>query len=354
MTWERGTAMYADLDMQPMQKFPSWVPDPARRYLAHTALGTPIRDLARAAGCHASTVLRQVRKIEAQREDALLDAGLRQLAAEGQGCKENRGRDAFLDAACNALRALSGEGTLVVFNEDLALPAIIGAGPAGVAEVVATLALDVAAVLLLRGWLEQGADGLVKRYRITPEGRRALPALVAARESRAAGGAGTLPSDEAGENAKPLRASALGPGAENPLSSLSRRRGSDGQPFLTADLVRAGERLHEDFSLSGLRARALLGRTDPQELDRLADTPGRDEAEVQEGAGMRLIAALRDLGPGLADIALRCCCLREGLEETERRMGWSARSGKVVLRIALQRLKLHYAATAAQQDVMIG
>ncbi|HAR51660.1 MAG TPA: helix-turn-helix domain containing protein, partial [Roseovarius nubinhibens] len=49
-----------------------------------------------------------------------------------------------------------------------------------------------------------------------------------------------------------------------------------------------------------------------------------------------------DLGPGLGDIALRCCCHLEGLESAERRMGWSARSGKIVLRIALQRLKRFY------------
>jgi hypothetical protein len=30
------------------------------------------------------------------------------------------------------------------------------------------------------------------------------------------------------------------------------------------------------------------------------------------------------------------------LEKTEQIMGWSARSGKIVLRIALQRLKLYY------------
>jgi hypothetical protein len=56
----------------------------------------------------------------------------------------------------------------------------------------------------------------------------------------------------------------------------------------------------------------------------------------------RLASALKDLGPGLADVALRACCYLEGLEATERSMGWSARSGKVVLKIALQRLALHY------------
>jgi hypothetical protein len=53
-------------------------------------------------------------------------------------------------------------------------------------------------------------------------------------------------------------------------------------------------------------------------------------------------AALRDLGPGLGDVALRCCCYLEGLETAEKELGWSARSGKIVLRIALQRLRRHY------------
>ena len=56
----------------------------------------------------------------------------------------------------------------------------------------------------------------------------------------------------------------------------------------------------------------------------------------------RLLSALNDLGPGLADICLHCCCFLEGLEVTEKNMGWSARSGKIVLRIALQRLVRHY------------
>ncbi|MFC3117855.1 DUF6456 domain-containing protein [Jhaorihella thermophila] len=52
-------------------------------------------------------------------------------------------------------------------------------------------------------------------------------------------------------------------------------------------------------------------------------------------------------------MALRCCCYLEGLEEAERRMGWSARSAKIVLRIALQRLKRHYDGES-DTDRMIG
>ena len=61
-----------------------------------------------------------------------------------------------------------------------------------------------------------------------------------------------------------------------------------------------------------------------------------------EAARARVAAALRDLGPGLGDVLLRCCCLLEGLENAEKQLGWSARSGKIVLRIALQRLKRYY------------
>ena len=56
-----------------------------------------------------------------------------------------------------------------------------------------------------------------------------------------------------------------------------------------------------------------------------------------------MFAALHDLGPGLGDVVLRTCCYLDGLEAAERRMGWAAGSGKVVLRIALERLKRHYA-----------
>ena len=71
------------------------------------------------------------------------------------------------------------------------------------------------------------------------------------------------------------------------------------------------------------------------------------------GARNRVTRALVDLGPGLSDVVLRCCCYLEGLETAEKRMGWSARSGKIVLRIALQRLRCHYDGLS-EPDRMIG
>ena len=51
---------------------------------------------------------------------------------------------------------------------------------------------------------------------------------------------------------------------------------------------------------------------------------------------------------------LRCCCYLEGLEAAEKKLGWSARSGKIVLRIALMRLKQHYDETTGPGGGLIG
>ena len=130
--------------------------------------------------------------------------------------------------------------------------------------------------------------------------------------------------------------------ADTPLAALARRQDRDGTRFLSPDLVRAGERLREDFEL------AQAGPRVAQNWDHFLShvDEGGAASDVQgygaEAARARLIGALRDLGPGLGDVVLRCCCYLEGLETAEKKMGWSARSGKIVLRIALYRLKRHY------------
>ena len=142
---------------------------------------------------------------------------------------------------------------------------------------------------------------------------------------------------------------------ESPLAMLARRRDRDGKPFLSAELVAAGERLREDFEL------AQMGPRVTQNWDRFLSGGARGTfagdgglAEGPKAARDRVTAALGDLGPGLGDVALRCCCFLEGMETTERRMGWSARSGKIVLRIALQRLRRHYDDTENGWSPMIG
>jgi hypothetical protein len=142
--------------------------------------------------------------------------------------------------------------------------------------------------------------------------------------------------------------------AESPVAALARRRDRDGVAFLSPDLMAAAERLREDFEL------AQLGPRVAQNWDRLVtgvidgEGQGDSAASGPPAARARVARALRELGPGLGDVALRCCCFLEGLETAEKRLGWSSRSGKIVLRIALQRLRRHYEATGGLSGVLIG
>ena len=64
-------------------RVPEWVPETALTYLAHVEAGRSIRSLAREAGCHASTILRMVRRYETRRDDPLVDLALKRLAKHG-------------------------------------------------------------------------------------------------------------------------------------------------------------------------------------------------------------------------------------------------------------------------------
>ena len=62
--------------------YPDWLPDDVRHYLVHTEDGRSIRAVARQAGLHASTVLRQVRRTETRRDDPVLDGAIARLARD--------------------------------------------------------------------------------------------------------------------------------------------------------------------------------------------------------------------------------------------------------------------------------
>ena len=346
---------------------PSWVPEPVRHYLAHTVSRTPIRALARLRDVHPSTILRQVRACEARRDDPLIDALLRKLSqsasrsistessamlhtsssrrAVGAGCV-SEGR--LNRESLHILRRLCEPGAVLAVARDMDSAVIVREDPQGGTLRTAVVESDIAEAMALQCWIScADPDARVARYHITGAGRTELRRLTAAEENKA-GGFGDTAGDtdwtrpEAANSGRFIA-------AETPLISLSRRRDKDGKVFLNRDLVRAGERLREDFVLS-------QPGPDAAEDWREALTTRRDGAihPTTQAARDRVIAALDDLGPGLQDAALRCCCLLEGLEVTEKRMGWSARSGKIVLRISLQRLMRHYAETQGQFAPKIG
>jgi len=349
---------------------PGWVPEAARHYLAHTEAGMPIRQLARVSGCHASTVLRQVRRTEARRDDPLVDAALRQLGRlhfpttspggrkEARAMNETAGRNEVqcqIDEATLArearrvLRRLAEPGAVLAVAEGMEKAVVVRDTPAGTSTRTAVLDATLAQVLALKDWVSCRKPGRIAKYVITGAGRSELARLLSEE----------APSPDTPEAAPPEQEAEPGGNrhrysADSPLIALARRREKGGARFLSDALVAAGERLREDFEL------AQMGAAVTQNWDRFLTSGtsggpvGAAPSRGPEAARARLAAALRELGPGLGDVALRCCCHLEGLESAEKRMGWSARSGKIVLRIALQRLKRHYDETLGPGGPLIG
>lgn len=373
------------LNSRPNAKLPGWVSEPFVRYLAHTEAGRSIRELARNEDCHPSTILRQIRRVEIRRDDPLVDEVLQCLGRvvvnpaplpDSSGNRRVAKGAVHMDVqtlpiaetpddlpsdaelareAPRVLRRLCENGAVLALAVDMDKAVVVRDAPGGASARTAVVDRAVARAMALNEWITCQSPGRIARYMITQTGRSALNRMMAEEESRrvsADPGFSEAPAAFLRDTATAGRKSRYAV-AESPLSALARRKDRDGTPFLSDDLVAAGERLREDFEL------AQVGSSTGQNWERLltggirSQRTGTVPQVGQNAAQDRVLRALQDLGPGLSDVALRCCCFLEGLETAERRLGWSARSGKIVLRIALQRLKRHYA-ELSQDDQMIG
>ena len=275
--------------------------------------------------------------------------------------------------ARRVLRRLAEPGAVLAGAPDMPKAAVLRAGPggaqAGAQMRTAVLDRNVAQAFALKDWIACRQPGRVATYEITTAGRAALRRMLQG-DADGGQGAGLAEAaqpfagqhrvwglrdviEEGADNPRRLRVNL----AENPVAVLGRRRDRDGKPFLEPDLIAAAERLRQDFEI------AQMGPRVAQNWERFL-TGGADRGGFGADAGGlgngpraardRVAAALRDLGPGLADMVLRCCCFLEGLETAEKRLGWSARSGKIVLRIALMRLRRHYDEVYGGAEPLIG
>lgn len=258
--------------------------------------------------------------------------------------------------AIRVLRRLCETGAVLAVAEGMDTAVVVRESSAGVTTKTCSVASRFVEAMALNDWIECPRPGRISRYKITHAGRSKLSTLVDdaglgddvqpfAEQHR---DMGERPLNEDGRRRR-VRYNM----AESPVSALARRKEKDGSSFLGANLVTAAERLREDFELAQMGPRVTQNwdsfmTPGTQGTPKGGDVAGRGPSAARE----RVAEALRYLGPGLGDVALRCCCYLEGLEAAEKRMGWSARSGKIVLRISLQRLALFYETQVG--DVLIG
>ena len=191
-------------------------------------------------------------------------------------------------------------------------------------------------------------------YRAVPPKDRVRPPLTA----RARRNTAWNTADRAFLPLPSSRASGATPSmAESPIGWLARRRGADGKPFLSRGEIAAAERLRIDFERSQLAPGVAQDwqrfLTSGVEGGKRCSAQERDIEGGAQAARERLSEALDALGPSLSDVALRVCCFLQGIEAVETSMQWSRRSGKVVLKIALQRLADFYDRTSVRDSAAI-
>jgi hypothetical protein len=122
--------------------------------------------------------------------------------------------------------------------------------------------------------------------------------------------------------------------AESPLTWLHAHGHLDGR------LYDAGERLRADYERAQLSP-GLTMRWDPVRIRGKGDS-GLNATERQIAARDRFNAAIAAAGKGLADVLWRVVCAGETLPFAEKALAWPARSGKLVLRLALDRVADFY------------
>ena len=172
---------------------PEWVPPDAYHYLSHVELGKPIRALARSAECHASTILRQIRRIETRRDDPLVDDALETLGRVSRN-KITPAKDqqqmhlttetmmpddaTFSREARRILRRLCETGAVLAIAADMEKAVVVRDGAGSCTTRTAVVDRPIAQAMALKGWIATKGTGRIIRYHITAAGRTALEQIL--------------------------------------------------------------------------------------------------------------------------------------------------------------------------------
>ena len=164
-------------NLTPLRMLPTWLPDAVRLYLDHTEDGLSLRALARRDSCHASTVMRTVRRYERRREDPLMDEALDALARSAawpvDPVKKEpdpmtaapRPQPGTVDdltlnrEGLRILRRLSEPGASLAIATDMEKAVVMRAFPDGRCARLAVVDRVVAQAFVLQDWISCGRRG---------------------------------------------------------------------------------------------------------------------------------------------------------------------------------------------------
>lgn len=122
---------------------------------------------------------------------------------------------------------------------------------------------------------------------------------------------------------------------ESPLTWLHARG------HLTDRECQAGERLRADWETAQLSP-SISMRWEPVTIRGTRHDRDLTPTERQIAAKARFDGAVHAAGKGLSDILWRVVCAGESLPVAERALEWPTRSGKLVLKLALDRVAEFY------------
>lgn len=129
--------------------------------------------------------------------------------------------------------------------------------------------------------------------------------------------------------------------AESPLAWLHSRRDAEGRPLIDNVSLEAGERLRRDITMAQLMPR-VTANWSPAAGHGAAGGQEMQATEAMIAARLRVTKALNAMEGDMANLLLDVCGFLKGLEQVERERRWPPRSGKIVLKMALNMLASHY------------
>jgi hypothetical protein len=125
---------------------------------------------------------------------------------------------------------------------------------------------------------------------------------------------------------------------ESPLAWLRTRKDKEGVPLLNDAQFTAGEKLRADFTRAQLSPR-ITSSWDASTASRQRGLPlSHDFSEGTLAAKQHVNDALKFVGPELNGVLLDVCCFLKGLKLVESERRWPARTAKIILSLALDRL----------------